>query len=129
MTGPPPLPAAHRQRGVAVAILIGALLVGLALFSPLGRSFTSGPDSFHLRAAWRVCQDFTRDKLTSPASAVFPGFDQADVFDLTGGQVRALGYVDSQNRYGAMIRSTFTCTVHPLDGSRWKLDDLTLVER
>src|SRR4051812_32651873 len=103
MTGPPPLPN-HRRRGTAIAVMLGLVLVGAGLFSPLGRSFTGTADSLQFRGAWRVCQDFVRDKLTSPASAVFPGFEEADVFDLTGGQIRALGYVDSQNRYGAMIR-------------------------
>jgi hypothetical protein len=109
--------------------MLGGLLVGGVFFSPLGRSLTGMQERVQLRGAWRVCQDFVRDKLPSPASALFPAFEDADVFDLTGGQVRALGHVDSQNRYGAMIRSTFNCTVTPLGGTRWKLDSLTLNER
>jgi hypothetical protein len=45
--------------------------------------------------------------LKAPRTAVFDGPKSIEVQKRSGGQMRAVGYVDSQNGFGALIRNTF----------------------
>jgi len=60
-----------------------------------------------------TCQIFEK-KLKSPTTAKFPSYYQpgaAEVVSLGGGQYSVRSYVDSQNSFGAMIRTKWTATV------------------
>jgi len=50
-------------------------------------------------------------KLKSPSTAKFQEFDEKLVKDLGGNQYKVSGYVDSENGFGANIRSNWHCTV------------------
>ncbi|WP_067891145.1 hypothetical protein [Nocardia vaccinii] len=61
-----------------------------------------------------ACENLVRDKLKSPASARFELGDTNLHEDARGGLTGTLsGTVDSQNGYGAMMRSDWTCTMQP----------------
>ncbi len=60
--------------------------------------------------------------LKAPASAVFPGFDEMAV-NGSGGHYSVSGFVDSQNSYGATIRSQFTYNIEKDDNGKWKCTD------
>jgi hypothetical protein len=68
--------------------------------------------------AQRACEDtFIPDRLKSPATAKFSGV--TTVYD--GSRYTVTGRVDSQNSFGALVRSSFTCIV--TEGSdRWVLE-------
>lgn len=68
--------------------------------------------------------------MKSPASAKFPLFDPNEVSPLTAHPDRLAVhvYVDSQNTFGAVIRTSYTCTVSPLGGWRWQLHDLQFTQ-
>lgn len=71
------------------------------------------------KAAYQACQEEVKRSLRSPASAVFPRLgDGARISgDLSGtADVSISGYVDSQNSFGAMLRSSFHCTQYRKDG-------------
>ena len=100
------------------AIGIGILLVvccgWAALKGPGHNSDDPGPD------AERACKELVKDRLKSPGSAKFSGMDhRGDVDEYT-----VTGSVDSQNSFGALIRSDFTCTVRE-QGDNWHLVSLT----
>lgn len=80
--------------------------------------------------AFDVCQQFVKDRLRSPASAEFRNFFEDDgevVVTGTGdGPYTVRSSVDSQNGFGAMLRSDFTCTVSYAGDSDWRLVDLSL---
>jgi hypothetical protein len=62
--------------------------------------------------AYRACQGFVRERLRAPATAVFPPSSLEIVSTAIGGGVFAVSsYVDSQNGFGAMVRSRFNCHV------------------
>lgn len=70
--------------------------------------------------AKRVCQEeFISERLKAPSTADYD-------LDVTGGPVTytVSGTVDSENSYGAKLRSDVTCVVE-LDGDQWKLQSLT----
>lgn len=67
-----------------------------------------------------VCEDFVKGRLKSPGSADF-----SDVTTSTSGLTYTVtGAVDSQNGFGALIRSQFTCVVSDA-GDEWRLQSLT----
>jgi hypothetical protein len=69
--------------------------------------------------AQRVCQDFVMDRLKAPSTAEF----DTDVSGV-GPEYTVTGTVDSENSFGAMLRSQFTCTVRG-DGTTWHLVSLS----
>lgn len=59
--------------------------------------------------------------LKAPQTAVFPPLEQFNVVQ-TGGSYRVSGFVDSQNSYGASIRTPFTVNVNKTSGF-WSCSD------
>ena len=59
--------------------------------------------------------------LKAPATAVFPAFDEVSITG-SDGQYTDAGFVDSQNSYGALIRSDYTLHVRK-DNGEWKCVD------
>ena len=76
-------------------------------------------------SAYVMMQYFVKPNLKSPRSAKFPG-----VFERNGssGHVEYLGnqkyrivsYVDSQNSFGALIRTNFVCEMEQTSRDEWK---------
>ncbi len=60
--------------------------------------------------------------LKAPATAVFPGFDEM-IVNGSGGHYSVSGFVDSQNSYGATIRSQYTYNVEVDENGKWKCTD------
>ncbi len=58
------------------------------------------------------CEELVKNELKSPASAQFSGETQSN---LDSNIVNIDGNVDSQNGFGAMIRSTFECQANGSD--------------
>ena len=69
------------------------------------------------------CQNRITKKLTSPASADFADKDELDIQkkENDGEYWQIRGYVDSDNKFGASLRSSWYCTVRP------RVDDAPLV--
>ena len=59
--------------------------------------------------------------LKAPATAVFPTFEEM-VVNGSSGSYSVSGFVDSQNSYGATIRSNYTYNIEKVDG-KWKCTD------
>ena len=60
--------------------------------------------------------------LKAPATAVFPDFDEMVVHG-SGGNYSVSGFVDSQNSYGATIRTNFTYNLVKDIYGNWKCTD------
>lgn len=79
--------------------------------------------------AFVMSQNFIRDQLKSPSSAQFPNITDKDVLVTAakedGGKCSftVMTPVDSQNSFGAMLRSRFVVKLAPNDerGSSWHL--------
>jgi len=79
--------------------------------------------------AARICAKFVTERLRAPKTADFQTASDATVQPISGGDFEVTSYVDSQNAFGAMMRSTFVCTVSPVDATNWKLLDLKLDQK
>lgn len=69
--------------------------------------------------AYNYAKDFVKKKLKSPSSAVFPDSQhKVDNTEYVGNATYEINsYVDSQNSFGAMIRTNFSCTIYFENGS------------
>ncbi|MEQ8747319.1 hypothetical protein [Pyruvatibacter sp.] len=79
-----------------------------------------------------AAQGFVRDTLRAPATAEFGvlGYDGVAVTVLPDCRYSVRSFVDSQNGFGAMIRTRFDATVSlDRDRSIWTLESLELAER
>lgn len=82
------------------------------------------------RDAFNICKEFVEDRLKAPSTAVFRNYFEDDgEVTVTGsgsGPYTVRSSVDSQNGFGAMLRSDFVCTVENTSGDSWHLIDLTI---
>lgn len=74
--------------------------------------------------AWTVCQQFVERRLKSPASAKWAAGFNDFTTHLGNGRYQAKAWVDSQNAFGAMLRTNFECTVAHVKGDDWRLETL-----
>lgn len=108
-----------------ISIVAGAILALLP--SPPGQTMREtigdGPE------AAVMCHEFLKDRLKSPATANFQPVRDSDISRVQDSW-RVRSYVDSQNGFGAMLRTTYTCQVTYQPGTKkWRLDDLTTGDR
>lgn len=76
-------------------------------------------------SAYTMCQQFVEDRLRAPSTADWPWVSTSDVTEhLGGGKYRVRTYVDSENAFGANVRTTIDCTVQHEEGDRWTLERL-----
>lgn len=63
--------------------------------------------------AYNYAEDFVKKRLKSPSSAEFPGVSEKNqhIQELGNHKYKITSWVDSQNSFGAMIRSRFSCTI------------------
>ncbi len=81
--------------------------------------------------ACSMSQTFVSRSLKAPATAVYPAWTEANCQATHEGDVwTVVSYVDSQNGFGAMIRSDYGVEMrhHPDDDS-WTLLDITIAAR
>ena len=77
-----------------------------------------------VHGAWAYMQIFVEKRLKSPKSADFPfGGGSYHTTDLGGGRYKVNSYVDSQNAFGANIRTHFDGVIKRKDGG-WILEYL-----
>ncbi|WP_432193795.1 hypothetical protein [Streptomyces sp. bgisy027] len=86
-------------------------------------------------AAAVMCEDFVKQRLKSPGSAEFPGVMDSDyakttvLSDTKPWKYKVAGVVDSQNGFGAKVRSEYVCTVSTKDDNTWTLEDMQMTQR
>ncbi|MEW2635249.1 hypothetical protein AB0903_27295 [Streptomyces sp. NPDC048389] len=82
-----------------------------------------------------MCEDFVKQRLKSPGTAEFPGVMDSEyakttvLSDTKPWKYKVVGVVDSQNGFGATVRSNYSCTVSTKDNDTWTLDDMDLTQR
>ena len=74
--------------------------------------------------AYFEAQHFVNERLKAPDSAKYPHLDESQV-QLVGDNLYAVsGYVDSQNSFGAMLRSHWTAKLYKESEDSWVLKDI-----
>ena len=80
-------------------------------------------ESGNVHGAWAYTQLFVEKRLKSPSTAKFRFGGSRDVTDLGGGLYSVDSYVDSQNSFGATIRTHFSGKIRE-SGSTWIMESL-----
>jgi len=101
-------------------------LVGLVAAAALLAVGCAQDDSDPHGDAFYACAEFMKQRLKSPATADFPNY-YSDTSTVTGEgpTYRVNSYVDSQNSFGANIRTGFTCVVTDI-GDNWQLNTIKI---
>lgn len=82
-----------------------------------------------------MCEKFVKQRLKSPGSAQFPGVTDSDyaktkvLSNAKPWKFAVTGVVDSQNGFGALVRSDYVCTVSTKNRTSWHLDDMNMHQR
>jgi len=93
-------------------------------------SYEYEPDEL---SAYAMAQQFVEQRLKAPSTAKFPGGswnfvekigEQTDMVGHRYPKYRIKAYVDSQNAFGAQIRTHFVCEITYLGSKKWQLDSL-----
>ena len=95
-----------------VALIVTGLVISV-IFATCsgggsGGSSPKAPDKLDEWSAQVACQDTIKDRLKAPATAQFDNWIRSANAD---GTYTITGTVDSQNAFGAMLRSKFSCRV------------------
>lgn len=81
----------------------------------------------NVTGAWAYMQQFVKKRLKSPSTADFPFGGHRDVKPLGDDRYLVESYVDSQNSFGARVRTNFRGVIKQTQGG-WKLEELVLEE-
>lgn len=77
--------------------------------------------------AYVMSQLFVEDKLKSPSTANFPVYSEEMVTDGGSGAFLISAYVDSQNGFGAKVRTRYSCLLqYDKEKDDWILKDMVL---
>ena len=101
---------------ILLVITIISIIVVLALWiwNNLSSSSDSSSDSKEDKdiTIWTCAQNVVKNHLKAPSTAKFPwSLDEVSIIDLGNDQYNVSSYVDSQNGFGATVRSYFTVTL------------------
>lgn len=128
--------------GVAPKLSLGPLIsLGLTLCSVSGGSSDAssspcanscagddGVPPLKATEAFDICKQYVSDRLKSPSGATWrdPYGSQVTYTGSGDGPWTVNASVDSENSFGAKLRSTYTCTVKHESGDTWSLVNLTV---
>lgn len=105
--------------GGCAAGLLGLWVLALVTLAPRqggGTTATAStaPWSPSTSEVWSFCRDEMAAKLRAPGSAHFAGIADGQVARFSDGRFLVTSYVDSQNGFGALLRTDYRCTVEPV---------------
>lgn len=116
--------------GVAGLLIIGAAIGLKSCMSSSGpvRAELGAPSgTTNTHGAWAYMQQFVLKRLKSPASAEFPFGGARDVQPLGDNRYAVKSYVDSQNAFGATVRTHFYGVIKQTSAG-WELESLIVEE-
>ena len=92
-------------------IIMGA--IAWYIFAPNSESSnTNNLKKVHSKLeAYTMSQGFVKNKLKSPSTAEFTCDYEKNVTQISDSMFVVNGFVDSQNSFGAMLRSSYRCTL------------------
>jgi hypothetical protein len=73
-----------------------------------------------------MCEDHVKEYLKAPSTAEFSGIAETVVVAEGNGKYVLLGRVDSQNSFGAKLRTKYACAVADLGNGNWAFEPLVV---
>lgn len=100
---------------------IGVSLFGGVVYFIAVALGVRAPENGSREAAFDTCRQFVTKRLKAPATAQFPRSTEAVVNEYTDKEWGVKSHVDSQNGFGALLRTQYDCTVKYEGGTSWRL--------
>ncbi|RPI06745.1 MAG: hypothetical protein EHM64_01860 [Ignavibacteriae bacterium] len=114
--------AKKRKKYWYIILGVFAFIVIANLFSDSG---TQSKDSLRTNA-YTMAKHFIKEQLTSPASADFASMSESNISTKDGVTFTISSYVDSQNSFGAVIRTNFVVKIRYIESTnKWRLEDIS----
>jgi len=112
---------------IIVSLIVGLIIIGKLVNSIFGSPGISENNNYNPKYAYWMSKQFVENNLKSPSTADFPSYNdpKVSVAILGDKEYRVNAYVDAQNAFGAMIRTTYHCVVKYKYGDTWELISLT----
>lgn len=114
------------QKGRNIALVVAgvfALVVAFVAVSvmtgPRSSPGSTDTDGDEL-GAWVVCQQQMDKQLKAPATAEYPSSREVRI-SKSGSTYTIRGWVDSQNSFGALVRTDFICTAISTGGDNYRV--------
>jgi hypothetical protein len=85
-------------------------------------------DSNQKTEAYVYATQFVEEKITSPSTAIFGKMYDSQVTKIAENTYLVKGYLDAQNRFGAMVRMNYKCEVLVLS-NKGQCKSITITER
>ena len=119
----PPIAPARVKTGALVAVPPRAVpwLIGIGVLFLIGILSGGGAGGATDLDAWQISKQFVTKALKSPKTAEFPWFSNEFVEKTGAADYTVSAYVDSQNGFGALLRSDWTAHVHYEGRGNWQL--------
>lgn len=117
---------AHQQKKGGDMKKLGLALYILMLIG-CGQSSEQKQATLELDAKWE-CKNAAESMLKAPSTATFQPFLNFGMKQVDGGYYSVNGYVDSQNSFGAMIRSRFVCVLESSESGQISLLEVKFLE-
>jgi len=116
--------------GWAVIIIIIVLIIGFLKDCGGDSSDSNKTKYYSSQDAYIEAESFVKKNLKSPSTAEFPGWSIAEkhVKYLSSNKYSIESYVDSQNSFGATIRTNFSCTILFVGNGQVQCKDLVFDE-
>lgn len=119
------VPRKTNYTGIFITVLLGVVLTLWVLAQMGGGAEPHRPDNV---TAYAMAQVFVSQQLKAPATADYAPMSQATIIDLGDGLYSVTAWVDSENSFGARLRSTFTASLRWTGGDDWRLVGVTWAE-
>jgi hypothetical protein len=119
------VPSRNKAKNIITIGIIFIVVAGIGLF--VEDLFKPEPaDAWKTKnnrtMAYTMMQEFVKRNLVSPASAKFQWITEPDcIIEKDGFDYSVSSWVDSQNAFGAMIRTRFSGVVRQIDKDNWEL--------
>ena len=107
----------NRKFGIGCGTILVVIWIIGAIMGP------GEPDEID---AFVMSRQFVEKALKFPSTAEFCSFTDARIVDLGEGRFRVSAWVDSQNGFGATVRTQYVCVLSGEDSDTWTLENLEL---
>jgi len=110
---------------ISILVIISSFIV-IALVSCMSSSNDEPRKEHSTSGASVMSEQFVLEKLKSPGSAKFASIFDQKIDDLGEGRYKVTSYVDSQNGFGALVRTNYVCTLKYVGNDKWQLENLDI---
>ncbi len=120
---PKQLPQKKKSSGCLTFFIIVIISLIIFLFWPKGEATPEEKQKDIELSAYTVAEEYVKFNLKSPSTAKFPTYSHATISSLGNNSWRISSVVDSQNGFGAMLRSNWSVVVTYKGGDQYNFSD------